>query len=55
MTETREDIMERLFPGYGDTKRALESYSDWELGLYMVFQRRAGILKRCQDFSYSWV
>ena len=35
MTETREDIMERLFPGYGDTKRALESYSDWELGLIM--------------------
>lgn len=30
---TREDIMERLFPGYEDTKRALESYSDWELGL----------------------
>lgn len=35
MTETREDIMERLFPDYGDTKRALESYSDWELGLIM--------------------
>lgn len=35
MTETREDIMERLFPGYEDTKRVLESYSDWELGLIM--------------------
>ena len=33
MTETREDILERLFPGYGETRRALESYSDWELGL----------------------
>lgn len=29
MTETREDIMEKLFPGYEETRRALESYSDW--------------------------
>ena len=35
MTETKEDILERLFPGYERTKRALESYSDWELGLIM--------------------
>lgn len=35
MTETGEDIMEKMFPGYKDTKRALESYSDWELGLIM--------------------
>lgn len=33
MTETRGDILERLFPGYEETRRALESYSDWELGL----------------------
>lgn len=35
MTETREDIMERLVPGYEETRRVLESYSDWELGLIM--------------------
>lgn len=35
MTETKEYILERLFPGYEKTKRALESYSDWELGLIM--------------------
>lgn len=35
MTETKEYILERLFPGYKGTKRALESYSDWELGLIM--------------------
>ena len=33
MTETREDILERLFPGYEETRRTLESYSDWESGL----------------------
>lgn len=33
MTETREYILERFFPDYEETKRALESYSDWELGL----------------------
>ena len=33
MTETRENILERFFPDYEETKRALESYSDWELGL----------------------
>ena len=35
MTEIREDILERMFPDYGETRRALESYSDWELGLIM--------------------
>lgn len=33
MTKTKEDILERLFPDYERTKRALESYSDWELSL----------------------
>lgn len=35
MTETKENILERLFPDYEKTKRTLESYSDWELGLTM--------------------
>lgn len=30
---TREDILERLFPGYRETNRILESRSDWELNL----------------------
>lgn len=29
----REDILERLFPGYIETNRILESHSDWELNL----------------------
>lgn len=33
MIETREDILERLFPGYEEAKRALDSYSNWELSL----------------------
>lgn len=33
MTETREDILKRLLPGYKETKRALESHSDYELYL----------------------
>ena len=35
MTETREYILDRFFPDYEETKRDLESYSDWELGLIM--------------------
>ena len=30
---TREDILERLFPDFEETKRALDSYSDYELNL----------------------
>ena len=29
----REDILERLFPGYIETNRILESHSNWELNL----------------------
>ena len=35
MTETKEYILEKFFPDYEETKRDLESYSDWELGLIM--------------------
>ena len=30
---TREDILEKLFPGFEETKRTLDSYSDYELNL----------------------
>ena len=30
---TREDILERLFPDFEETKRTLDSYSDYELNL----------------------
>lgn len=33
MTETKEAVLERLFPDYEKTRNALESYSDYELSL----------------------